>query len=71
MNIKDFRHELSKYGFSTEVQVRLSETDAVGIVFFGTYAHYFDIGRMDYLAHLGLNLWRRHPRPDPGRRGRA
>ena len=55
MTIKDFRHELSAYGFSTEVRVRLSETDAVGIVFFGTYAHYFDIGRMDYLAHLGLN----------------
>ena len=47
--------QLNDYGFSTEVRVRLSETDAVGIVFFGTYAHYFDIGRMDYLAHLGLN----------------
>lgn len=50
-----FLDQLSAYGFSTDVRVRLSETDAVGIVFFGTYAHYFDIGRMDYLAHLGLN----------------
>ena len=53
--VSGFSDELSDYGFSTDVRVRLSETDAVGIVFFGTYAHYFDIGRMDYLAHLGLN----------------
>ena len=53
--ITGFSDQLSDYGFSTDVRVRLSETDAVGIVFFGTYAHYFDIGRMDYLAHLGLN----------------
>jgi len=55
MTIEGFSDQLSAYGFSTDVRVRLSETDAVGIVFFGTYAHYFDIGRMDYLAHLGLN----------------
>ncbi len=53
--MKDFSDNLNHYGFSTEARVRLSETDAVGIVFFGTYAHYFDVGRMDYLAHLGLN----------------
>lgn len=46
--------DLNAYGFSTEVRVRLSETDAVGIVFFGSFAAYFDVGRMDYLAHLGL-----------------
>ena len=53
--MKNFSDQLNDYGFSTEVRVRLSETDAVGVVFFGTYAHYFDIGRMDYLSHLGLN----------------
>ena len=45
----------SAYGFTTEIRVRLSETDAVGIVFFGSFSTYFDVGRMDYLAHLGLN----------------
>ena len=45
------------YGFQTEVRVRLSETDAVGIVFFGSFASYFDVGRMDYLAHLGLQKY--------------
>ena len=51
----EFSDDLSDYGFSTEVRVRLSETDAVGIVFFGSFASYFDVGRMDYLANLNLN----------------
>ena len=42
------------YRFRTEVRVRLSETDAVGIVFFGSYSTYMDVGRMDYLGNLGL-----------------
>ena len=46
--------DLNQYGFSTEIRVRLSETDALGIVFFGRFGSYFDVGRMDYLAHLGL-----------------
>jgi acyl-CoA thioester hydrolase len=32
----------------------LAETDAVGIVFFGSFSVYMDVGRMDYLNHLGL-----------------
>jgi acyl-CoA thioester hydrolase len=48
-------HDLNDYGFSTELRVRLSETDAVGIVFFGSFSIYFDVGRMDYLQHLALN----------------
>lgn len=42
------------YRFRTEVRVRLSETDAVGIVYFGSFATYLDVGRMDYLGNLGL-----------------
>ena len=48
-------HDLSTYGFTTEIRVRLCETDAVGIVFFGSFPIYFDVGRMDYLANLGLD----------------
>ncbi|MSP74243.1 MAG: acyl-CoA thioesterase [Myxococcales bacterium] len=47
--------DLNAYGFTTEVRVRLSETDAVGIVFFGSFAAYMDVGRMDYLEHQGLS----------------
>lgn len=53
--MSDITRDLNDYGFSTEIRVRLSETDAVGIVFFGSFALYFDVGRMDYLAQLGLH----------------
>lgn len=46
--------DLNDYGYQTEVRVRLSETDAVGIVFFGSFASFMDVGRMDYLEHLGV-----------------
>ena len=42
------------FRFRTEVRVRLSETDAMGIVFHGSYFTYMEVGRMDYLRHLGL-----------------
>ena len=45
------------YAFATEVRVRLAETDAVGIVFFGSFATYMDVGRMDFLNHLGLERY--------------
>lgn len=54
MALMEVTEDLNRYGFSTDVRVRLSETDAVGIVFFGSYASYMDVGRMDYLNHLGL-----------------
>ena len=50
----DISRDLNDYGFQTEVRVRLSETDAVGIVFFGSFASFMDVGRMDYLAYLGV-----------------
>lgn len=43
-----------EYHFSTEVRVRLPETDAMGIVFHGNYFTYLEVGRVDYLANLGL-----------------
>lgn len=53
--MQEVSEDLNAYGFSTDIRVRLSETDAVGIVFFGSFAVYLDVGRMDYLGHLGLN----------------
>lgn len=41
------------YNFSTEVRVRLSETDAFGIVFHANFYVYFDVARMDYLRNIG------------------
>jgi len=45
---------VSDFRFSTEVRVRLPETDAFGIVFHGYFFTYFDVARMDYLRNLGL-----------------
>lgn len=43
------------YHFSTEVRVRLPETDAMAIVFHGNYFTYLEVGRVDYLRNLGLS----------------
>ena len=42
------------FRFSTDVRVRLPETDAFGVVYHGTYFTYFDVARMDYLRAIGL-----------------
>jgi acyl-CoA thioester hydrolase len=46
--------EVALFQFSTEVRVRLPETDAMGIVFHGCFFTYLDVGRTDYLRNLGL-----------------
>jgi acyl-CoA thioester hydrolase len=45
---------VTAFKFSTEVRVRLPETDALGVVFHGYFYTYFDVARMDYLRNLGL-----------------
>ena len=54
MERNEITQDRNSYRFRTEVRVRLSETDAVGIVFFGSFSTYMDVGRMDYLNHFGL-----------------
>jgi acyl-CoA thioester hydrolase len=44
----------AEFHFHTEVQVRLPETDAMGIVFHGNFFTYLEVGRVDYLFNLGL-----------------
>ncbi|MHB2020420.1 MAG: acyl-CoA thioesterase [Candidatus Xenobia bacterium] len=46
---------MDDFHFSTEVRVRLPETDAMGIVFHGYFFTYLEVGRSDYLRHLGLS----------------
>ncbi len=43
------------YQSSTNVRVRYSETDKMGIVYHGNYAAFFEIGRTDALRELGLS----------------
>lgn len=42
--------------YETSVNVRLSETDALGVVYYAQYFVYFDIARQEMLRSAGLTL---------------
>ncbi len=42
------------FRFSAGMRVGFSDTDAQGIVYYGRYAPYFDIARVEYWRHLGF-----------------
>ncbi len=42
------------FRFSAGARVGFSDTDAQGIVYYGRYAPYFDIARVEYWRHLGF-----------------
>lgn len=39
----------------TQVRVRYAETDKMGYVYYGNYAQYFEVGRVEALRELGLS----------------
>ena len=39
----------------TKVRVRYSETDQMGYCYYGNYAQYFEVGRVEALRSLGLS----------------
>ena len=39
----------------TSIRVRYSETDQMGYVYYGNYAQYFEIGRVELLRSLGVS----------------
>jgi len=42
------------FSFSAATRVAFSDTDAQGIVYYGRYAPYFDVARVEYWRHLGF-----------------
>jgi acyl-CoA thioester hydrolase len=38
---------------TTQVRVRYAETDQMGIVYYGNYATYFEVGRVESIRQLG------------------
>jgi acyl-CoA thioester hydrolase len=40
--------------FETKLRVRLSETDSLGVAYYGNYYIYFDISRLELLRTLGI-----------------
>jgi acyl-CoA thioester hydrolase len=43
------------YSFSAGMRVAFSDTDAQGIVYYGRYAPYFDVARVEYWRHLSFD----------------
>ncbi len=42
------------YQFETKIRVRYADTDQMKYVYYGNYARYFEIGRVESLRNLGL-----------------
>ena len=43
------------YEASTKIRVRYSETDRMGYVYYGNYAQYYEIGRVELFRSLGFS----------------
>ena len=43
------------YIHKTTVRVRYGETDQMGYVYYGNYAYYYEVGRVEMLRSLGLS----------------
>ena len=43
------------YSFETKIRVRYGETDQMSFVYYGVYAQYYEVGRVELLRSLGLN----------------
>ena len=41
------------YESSTQVRVRYAETDQMNVVYYGNYAQYFEVGRVESIRQLG------------------
>lgn len=42
------------YQHTTELRVRYSETDQMGYVYYGNYAQYYEVGRVEALREIGV-----------------
>jgi acyl-CoA thioester hydrolase len=43
------------YEFNTQVRVRYAEADPMNVVYYGNYAQYFEVGRVECLRSLGIS----------------
>ena len=57
---KEFRKSVmpkSDFKFHTSLRVRWMECDAQGIVFFGAYTNYAEVGQAEYFRNLGFSIY--------------
>ena len=50
-----FVYYCTMYSFETKVRVRYAETDQMGFVYYGVYAQYYEVGRVELLRSLGIS----------------
>ena len=43
------------YSFETNIRVRYGETDQMSFVYYGVYAQYYEVGRVELLRSLGIS----------------
>ena len=43
------------YSFETKLRVRYAETDQMSYVYYGIYAQYYEVGRVELLRSLGIS----------------
>lgn len=43
------------YEYTTQVRVRYADTDQMGYVYYGNYATFYEVGRVESLRNLGLS----------------
>lgn len=43
------------YTHTTKIRVRYGETDQMGYAYYGNYASYFEVARVEALRHLGMS----------------
>jgi acyl-CoA thioester hydrolase len=44
-----------KYQHKTQIRVRYGETDQMGYCYYGNYAQYFEVGRVETMRELGMS----------------
>jgi acyl-CoA thioester hydrolase len=45
---------IDMYAHETQIRVRYGETDQMGYLYYGNYAQYFEVGRVETIRSLGL-----------------
>jgi len=43
-----------QFEFSTKMRIRYGETDQMGVAYYGNYAQYFEVGRVEALRAIGM-----------------
>lgn len=55
------RRYMTMKKFTTRVRARYCETDAAGVIYYGSFMKYFEVGKMEMFRELGLPFDRSFP----------